>query len=141
MKIKNKKKYVALGLFSLLFGFLPVMFAKAIDYVPLQPGAFGPGSETINTGNLSVFLGSIFNLGIAIAAGLAVIMIIWGGIEYMTTESWGGKGDAKKRINDALIGLGLALVSWLLLYTINPCLVQFTASTNCPQGNTFLNLK
>ncbi len=52
-------------------------------------------------------------------------MIIWGGVELATTDSWSGKLDGKTKITNALEGLGIALVSWLLLFTINPALVDF----------------
>ena len=85
-------------------------------------------------------LGYVFNFGLAIAVVLALVMIIWGGIEYMTTDSWEGKNDGKTRIQNALYGLGLALASYLILYTINPCLVQFVPTPGgCTSTNTFLN--
>jgi hypothetical protein len=103
------------------------------NYVPLSGQstvkALNQSGNGINVGNLSSFLGQVFNLGIAVAVVLALIMIIWGGIEYMTTDAFTGKSDGKKKITDALLGLGLALISWLLLYTINPCLVQFSATS------------
>ncbi|MBU6370740.1 MAG: hypothetical protein KGH93_00945 [Patescibacteria group bacterium] len=99
-------------------------------YTPLQPAAFA--GITGNTTDLGSFLGSVFNWGIAVAVALALIMIIWGGIEKMTTDSWQKKDEGQKRIENALWGLGLALVSWLILYIINPTLVTFS-------GNTLLN--
>ncbi len=103
----------------------------AADYVPLEPGAF-TGVKTDTGGNLGVFLGQVFNWAIAIAVASALVMIIWGGIEYMTTDSWSGKNDGRTKIQNALLGLGLALISWLLLYTINPELVNF-------QNNQLIN--
>jgi len=102
---------------------------QTIVPVLLQPDAF-PGLT--NTGDLKTFLGPVFNFAIALAVVLALVMIIFGGIEYMTTDSWEKKNSGKERIVGAFIGLGLALVSWLLLYTINPTLVSFN-------GNTLLN--
>lgn len=108
-------------------------------YTPLEPGAL-PGVTESST-NLGAFLGTVFNFGIAAAVVLALIMIIWGGIEMMTSDSWMKHDSGKKKITDALMGLGLALVSWLLLYTINPNLVTFNgnlllgtgAKTTAPQ--------
>jgi hypothetical protein len=107
----------------------------AADYIPLEPGAF-PGVSVANaTKNLGSFLGQVFNWGIALAVVLALVMIIWGGIQYMTTDSFTGKDEGKGRIQEALKGLGLALVSWLLLYTINPDLVNFSGNTLLSGGN------
>jgi amino acid permease len=96
-----------------------------VEYIPLEPGAF-VGVNTSQSTSLGAFLGQIFNWGIAIAVVLTIVMIIMGGIQYMTTDSFTGKESGREKINDALIGLGIALISWLLLYTINPNLVNFS---------------
>ena len=62
---------------------------------------------------------------IAIAGGLAVIMIIFGGIKYMSTDAFGGKNEAKNIIENAIWGLILAMSAWLILSTVNPNLVNF----------------
>lgn len=129
--IKNKNyKKISIFIISVLTLLKTTAVFAAQKYVPLEPNAF-PG-VTSSSGNLSVYLGQIFSFGIAAAVTLALIMIIWGGIEYMTTDSWEGKNDGKERIENALYGLGLALGSYLLLFTINPDLVTF-------KNNTFLN--
>ena len=96
----------------------------ALDYTPLEPNAF-PGVKISGNPNLMDILPSIFNLGIAAAVVLAFIMIVWGGILYMTTDSWTGKKDGIAKITNSLYGLGIALVAWIALYTINPNLVNF----------------
>jgi Type IV secretion system pilin len=132
MSMKNKilcKKILCWFVSVLLIFPMANALAATQTYTPLQPGAF-PG-VTENTADLGVFLGSVFNWGIAIAVALALIMIIYGGIEMMTSDSWMKHDDGKKKIYDALMGLGLALISWLLLYIINPTLVTFC-------GNIFI---
>lgn len=125
MSTNNKRIILVV---SLLFTFANVVMAA--DYITLEQGLWaeldmGNGSK-ISTTNLGDFLGKAFNFGIAIAVALSVIMITLGGIQYMTTDSWSKKEDGKQRIRQAFLGLGLALISWLILYTINPCLVNFT---------------
>ena len=66
----------------------------------------------------------IFNLIIAIAGGLAVLKIIYGGIQYMSTDAFGAKNEAKDTIKNAIWGLLLAISAWLILYTVNPNLVE-----------------
>ena len=44
----------------------------------------------------------------------------------MGTESIGGKGAGLKKIKDAVLGLLLALGSYILLFTINPALTNFS---------------
>jgi len=136
----NKTKYKKM--FATIISFVVLASATAVlavePYTRLVPDAFA-GFETNTPGNsLGKFLGGVFNFGIAAAVTLALIMIIWGGIIYMTTDSWTGKEDGKSKIKDALWGLGLALVSYLILYTINPCLVDFLGNKGCVTPNTFL---
>jgi hypothetical protein len=103
-------------------------------YIPLEPGAF---PEVATSTDLGSYLGIIFDFGIAAAVVLAFIMIIWGGIIYMTTDSWSGKEDGKEKIKNAIYGLAMALVAWLALWIINPNLVSFQKnqllSTSTPQ--------
>ena len=107
---------------SLLTITLPFKFAFADGYQPLaQIPALG---NNIDPTNLSTYLQHLFEIGIGVAAGLAVIMIVVGGIEYMSTDAIGGKEEGKERITSALWGLLLALASWLILNTINPALLN-----------------
>ncbi len=99
--------------------------AQITNYKPLAPlpdvRSAGTGG---NLNDLTGYLPNMFNLIIGLAAVLAVGWIIWGGIEYMTSDSWMGKDDGKKRIKNALIGLIIIIMSWLILYTINPRLLK-----------------
>ena len=116
--------------FVLIFVFAPiplVMAAETKPYVPLTPlpNADRPLTDVSGTG-LSTYLGNTYKLGVGIATVLAVLMIMWGGIEYMSTDAMGGKEAGKERINNAIFGLLLALGSWIILRTIN---VQFINTT------------
>jgi cell wall-associated NlpC family hydrolase len=78
------------------------------------------------TGNpdLGQWLESLFTILIVIAGLLALIMIIVGGITYITSESFGDKGKGKSYIMNAIAGLVLALGAWVILNTINPNLAE-----------------
>ena len=118
---------------------IKIPVSNAQTYTPLESEVFKDFNTATPTENkLADFLVNIFNFGIAAAVALALIMIIWGGIEYMTTDSWTGKEGGKEKITNALWGLGLALVSYLILYTINPCLVVFTDKEGCGGSAIFL---
>jgi hypothetical protein len=80
---------------------------------------------TICPNSLGDYLQVGFNYFIGIAIALAVIMIIYGGVLYATTDAVSGKSSGKKVIQDAAYGLALALGSWLILYTINPDFLKF----------------
>jgi uncharacterized YccA/Bax inhibitor family protein len=67
----------------------------------------------------------VYNTALTITVALALIMIVVAGVEY--TTSWASpsaKGVAKTRIASAIGGLILALISYLLLSTINPDLLK-----------------
>lgn len=51
---------------------------------------------------------------------LAVFRIATGGFKYMTGEAVGEKGEARETIQGVAFGLILLLGSCLILYTINP---------------------
>ncbi len=105
--------------------FLPVVLWAAGDggYQPLAP-IKGYTDQSSAVGGLSGYLNTMFKLGIALASGLAVIMIIIGGIQYMSTDAVSGKSDGKDRITSAIYGLILALASYVILNTINPKLLN-----------------
>lgn len=135
----SKKMIKKTILLSILFLSLSFGTALAVEYVTLESGLWkeaglGDG-KIISTTNLGDFLSIVFNFGIAIAVALSVIMITVGGIQYMTTDSWMKKEDGKGRIKNAFYGLALALVSWLILYTINPDLVNFSKNEVVSPGS------
>jgi len=87
--------------------------------------AAGKKTEMVNlSGGIKPFFATIYKVGIAIAIGLAIVMITFGGIRWATTDSFGGSDDGRKMINAAVAGLLLALFSYVLLNTINPALIS-----------------
>lgn len=77
------------------------------------------------SGNLLSYVETIFKFTLGIAGVLAVIMIVIGGIQYISTDAIYGKKEGKERITQAILGLLLAFVAWLILYEINPDLLKF----------------
>ena len=83
-------------------------------------------------------VGQYYNVAIGLAIILAVIMVIVGG--YQLVLSSGNptlieKG--KKRIQNALLGLGLAIVSFVFLNFLNPTI--FKPQGCAPTGSSFVN--
>lgn len=70
------------------------------------------------------YLDIIIKLFIGICAVLAVIIIVVGGIEYMTSELVSSKEHGKNQITQAILGLILALGAWLILNQLNPKLLE-----------------
>ena len=128
--------------------FLPHQVSAQTDYTLLAPipleksKCTGSANETCKT-NASAYIEGIFILIIGIATALAVLMIIFGGIKYMSTDAFEGKSEARTTIQNAIWGLLLAISAWLILNTINPNLTKFNlsitkqeipANTNIPGG-------
>ncbi|MFZ2205677.1 MAG: L,D-transpeptidase family protein [Minisyncoccia bacterium] len=97
-------------------------------YTPL---ASLPGLEKFDSAKANSFgdyLNILIRLFIGICAVLAMIMIVIGGIEYMTSEISGHKEEGKERITNAIFGLIIALGAYALLFTINPQLLDVSLS-------------
>src|SRR3989344_3219148 len=101
-------------------------FAAETPYTLLAPIPLeGAGAGDTQTTVASQYIRGIFMLTIGLATGLAVIMIIFGGIKYMSTDAFTGKSEAREIIQNAIWGLLLVISAWLILSTINPKLVNF----------------
>jgi hypothetical protein len=73
---------------------------------------------------LNRLFNQIFYIGLVAAVILAIVMIIRGGVEYMTIDAIASKENGKKRVQAALGGLVLAFSAILILNTINPGLTS-----------------
>lgn len=100
--------------------------------VPIPGVAIGGIGGSVEKG-LSIpfvgqYLAGIYAYVMGIAGTLAVVMMVIGGIKYLTA---GGNNSqttsAKDTIRNALLGLVLVMGTHLILRTINPALVQFKA--------------
>ncbi|MFA5133556.1 MAG: pilin [Patescibacteria group bacterium] len=81
------------------------------------------GKNTV--AGLTDYIPSVYNYALSIVSILAIIMIMVGGLRYLTAGGDSGKiGSAKETILGAVIGLFLAFGSYLLLQTINPALTE-----------------
>ena len=85
-----------------------------------------------NINTLGAYLNLIIKIIIGLSAVLAVVMIVIGGMEYMTSELVSSKEAGKDRIRDAIFGLVLALGAYTLLFTINPDLLS--TNINIPEA-------
>jgi type IV secretory pathway VirB2 component (pilin) len=117
----------------LTFIFLTIpYFTLAVGYQPLVSDS--PLKSAASGGNLEQFLKQIYDWGVMVAVALAILFIIFGGIEYMTTDSVFKKDQGKKRVTAAVAGLLLVFSSWLVLNQINPQI--FNNSLNLGTLNT-----
>jgi hypothetical protein len=139
------KKYIFI--ITLLFTISCTLLA--ISYLPYAAMAqyqLETGLPNIPGGQLPVgqelpsYIRYLFIFGLSLVAFLALAQMMVGGIQYiLAAGNVANKVDAKDTIKQALIGLGLLLVSYLLLYTINPDLVNLRNPNLAPtqfQGAT-----
>ena len=88
----------------------------SLNYTPLEnlPGFEG------QSGDFATYFGNLYKLALWIVAISALFMLVVGGFLYLSSAgNTALLGTAKKVIYSALIGLVIALISWLLLDTIN----------------------
>ena len=130
-RLKIKLIFVSLySLFFILYS-IPALAQTQPTYVTPTPYELlapiplnGPDAGNTTVTTTKDYLPGLVKLVIAIAGALAVVRIIFGGIKYMSTDAFTGKEEAKGTISNALWGLGLVMSAWLILYTINPKLVE-----------------
>ncbi|KKQ33857.1 MAG: hypothetical protein US45_C0004G0018 [Candidatus Nomurabacteria bacterium GW2011_GWA1_37_20] len=70
------------------------------------------------------YLNLMIKIFIGLCAVLSVVMIVIGGLEYMTSELISSKEAGKEKVTGALLGLLIALGAYALLFTINPDLLK-----------------
>jgi hypothetical protein len=71
------------------------------------------------------FIRGFYDYALSIAAGLAVVMIVYGGVKYvMSGGNEAAKSDAMDILKNAIFGVVLLFGGFIILYTINPNLVQ-----------------
>ena len=87
-------------------------------YHILEPEIFGDNQKSF--GSLAEFLKNLFTVFLSLTIVIAVLSLIFAGVKYVLSTTPFGKGDGKALIQDALTGLLIALVAWLILNTINP---------------------
>jgi hypothetical protein len=78
------------------------------------------------------YINIIIKVFISVIGVLGVIMIILGGVQYLSTDAISKKEGGREMISNSVFGLLLALASWVLLNTINPQLL--TVTIDPPKG-------
>lgn len=128
LKTKNfyKKNRVVFArlLASSVVWLLPVLvLAAETGYVPLE-GSITGGQNVANFGD---YLKRVYEIGITVTIVLAVLYLVIGGFGYMTSStSITDKEGAKNKMTNAILGLLLALLSYVILNTISPQFTKFS---------------
>ncbi len=97
---------------------------KAGAYELISPIGNLTKVEDQSENGFSDFVNLIIRIAIALAGAFAVLTIIFSGVQYMGSDSVWEKGESKGKMTAAIGGLILLFCSYLILYTINPDLVN-----------------
>ena len=93
-------------------------------------GGAGSGSSVEKEEKFFEGLKNFYLLGLSLVGISALLMIVWGGIDYVVAGDSTSRVEAgRKKITNALWGVFIAGISYALLYTINPDLVKFRIGT------------
>lgn len=97
-----------------------------------------PGLEFLKqTNDFGELISNIYVFGMGLVAISALVVLVAAGVWYMSAgDNAGRAGEAKKWMGNAIFGLVLALLSWLILYTINP---DFVTKPNWVQNLEQIN--
>lgn len=122
------KILIAVLFFALYF----ITYNPIMAQIKLETGL--PGHSTVPTETaLPSYIKYLFIFGLGMITILALTKMIIGGILYIAAAGNAAKvEDAKDTIFQALLGVGILLVSYLLLRTINPDLVNLTNPNLAP---------
>ena len=137
-KTKSKKKNMKIKkalyiIFPAIVLLLTTEHVQAVDYEPLEdiPGVTGSNPD------FSSYIEGLYNFSIAFVAIAALLMITVGGFYYISSAgNQAQAGSAKKIITDALLGLAVVFCTYLILYTINPDLLNSSPSMDALQSTS-----
>lgn len=116
-----------------IWGKRALLFAGTA-FVPIS--APDQSSDPLNTlfGNqadVGSVLNSAFIVAISVGTILAMFRIAWAGWLYMgSSDMWSEKQHAKSVFQDAIIGLLILLAVWVILYQINPQILNVSNFLN-----------
>jgi hypothetical protein len=135
----SKRKFQIFSTFIFLLSFFlsgDIQIADAqstldinkVEYKLLAPLPLGVGFTEVKETNPVAYIPGLIRLIIGLAGALAVVMIIIGGFQYISSDGFGKTSNAKEKIQNALLGLLLVIGSYSILYTLNPKLVNLNLS-------------
>lgn len=104
--IKNTLLAVAGTAISMIPG--AAVFAQGTGSIDLQP---------VQSADITSILDRVINFILGIAGGIAVIYLIWAGIQYITGGAKGAAA-AKDAIVNAIIGIVVILLSYVIINAV-----------------------
>jgi hypothetical protein len=100
--------------------------ASTKNFVPLADYTKSPTiNKAIEAQGLTEYLNAMFRIMLSVGAFAAVCRITWAGYLYMgSADMWSKKDVAKKMFSDTIIGLLILFGVYLILFQINPNLLN-----------------
>lgn len=114
------KKFLS-SIFLISYLILPaVSLALELQYPEIDIPGIGKVKPELGM-DLNKLVAWFYYFIIAISGISAFIMLVWGGVQWLTSTGNPAKiGEAKDRITSTLLGILIILGSWLILRIINP---------------------
>lgn len=126
--MNKTKRNVSIAIFIALSALACAGIASAAPYTPLVRI---PGLPAAGPVDLSMYMIGLYNFLLSIVGIVAVMMLIFGGMRYITAMgSSSAISSAKDIVTSALFGLLLALISWVIVSTINPDILYIKNPTS-----------
>ncbi len=122
-----------------VFLFVPVLlFAQTPVFVPLADANQSPMLQSIyNSGDLAGYVNRIFAVSISVGAIIAVLRIAYAGYMYMMSDLWTSKSRARDILGEVVLGLIILLGIYLILYQINPCILDLNILDRIGPNGTY----
>ena len=128
--MKNLKTVLLIALLSFSLS-VPAVFAQSRPNIQGNLGNFGNAAfGTTTTRPLPVIIGSILGAFLSILGIIIVVYMFFGGYTWMTAQGDEGKvTEAKNILRNAIIGLIIILLSYVIADFVTNALVQATSDT------------
>lgn len=121
----SRTSYVLILLTAFLLLLPVILFAQEKPFVPLSDANQSPMlSSLYSSGDLAGYVNKLFAISISLGAIIAVLRIAYAGYTYMMSDMWTSKSKAKEILGEVVLGLILLLGVYLILYQINPCILD-----------------
>ncbi|MBU0646276.1 pilin [Patescibacteria group bacterium] len=85
-----------------------------------------PIGETDAVADVGDYISAIYTWLLGAALTVAIVMVMIGGLQYVISAGGGKAKEAKDRISNAVIGFVLLLFAYVILFTVNPNLLDLT---------------
>lgn len=117
---------------------------EAVVGTSVQTEQIRPLSQLFDpNSSLADFFQALFYTAIAVGATLAVLRLGYAGFLYMGGDSYGKISEAKRIMQDVVVGLLLLLAVYVILNQINPDILNLDilrsiqSENSTPSSNTF----